>query len=441
MPSKRNPQMVGSHLVAYGICSPQAFSISCPSLSGQQGGIPSICTPSPNQDCWCHVCTCAEQMQVIQEHQTHMLLHAGWKRSQLVQGIKRSHSQRRQPRLWWQKNPQASGTFHPQAPTFVPPNAWNIAVPFSNTVKSYTNWNACYSWGLMWKVEDGHTSVGATNCGENPATKRISHVLMHKNTWMRGGIHAPRGCTRANYPAVDIMGGVEEYIANKCKSLFSAQPLDPTQIVNLCNNNDVTITTSNLSLTVWPQHVSLVTTAHHLFGAPTPQYFNAITIATSQAIADTGATSIFIMEGTPIKNIRPATKQLKINLPDGSQVKSTHLCNITIPGLPIVLTGHIVPRLSITSLIGIRVLCKAGCKLVFTKNFCNVIYNNKVILRGTKDPSTNLWTLPINATEDMINKYNHVGKSHLNPKQPHCCVRTFCANKSKCSKVCTPIIV
>jgi hypothetical protein len=204
--------------------------------------------------------------------------------------------------------------------------------------------------------------------------------------------------------------------------------LDPTQIVNLCNDNSVAISKSNCSLTACPHHVvqtnpdsqpSLAATAWHLFGAPTPQYLNAITIATLQAIADTGAMSIFIMEGAPVKNIWPATKQLTINLPDGSQVKSTHLCNITIPGLPIVLTGHIVPRLSIASLIGIHVLCKAGCKVVFTKNFCSVIYNNKVILQGTKDPSTNVWRLPINATEDVINMDHHVGsKSQLNPKQP-----------------------
>jgi len=128
------------------------------------------------------------------------------------------------------------------------------------------------------------------------------------------------------------------------------------------------------------------------------------------------------MAGTPIKNIWPATKQSAINLPDGgSQVNSTHHCDTTFPGLPIVLTGHIVPRLSIASLICIRVLCKVGCKVVFTKNYCNVIYKNKVILRGTKDPSTDLWTLPINAAEDMINKEDQVGTSHLIPqasKQP-----------------------
>jgi hypothetical protein len=149
------------------------------------------------------------------------------------------------------------------------------------------------------------------------------------------------------------------------------------------------ITTSNCSPTACPQHVihahlasqpSLVATAQHLFGTPTPQYFNAITIATLQAIADTGAMSIFIMEETSVKNIQPATKRLTINSPDGSQVKLTHLCNITIPGLHIVLTGHIVPRLLIAPLISIRVLCKAVCKVVFTQNFCSVIYNNKVIL-------------------------------------------------------------
>ncbi len=125
--------------------------------------------------------------------------------------------------------------------------------------------------------------------------------------------------------------------------------------------------------------------------------------------------SIFIMEGTPIKNIRPVIKQLTINLPNRSQVKLTHLCDITIPGLPIVLTGHIVPRLSIASIISICVLCEAGCKVVFTKNLCHVIYNSNVILRGMKDPSTNLWTLPLNASEDMLNIKKEVGEPHTNP--------------------------
>ncbi len=93
----------------------------------------------------------------------------------------------------------------------------------------------------------------------------------------------------------------------------------------------------------------------------------------------------------------------------------THLCDITTTDLPIVLTGHIVPRLSIESLICIRVLCKAGCKVVFTKNCCNVIYNNKVILQGRKDPSTNLWMLPLNALRGHDSHRGESGWTTYNP--------------------------
>ncbi len=111
---------------------------------------------------------------------------------------------------------------------------------------------------------------------------------------------------------------------------------------------------------------SLAATALQIFGSPSQQYLNAIVIKTNQAIADTGATSISIMEGTPVNNLRPSLQPLTINLPDGSKVKLTHMCDITIPGLPIILTGHIVPKSTIASLIGIRVLCEAGCSVLFT---------------------------------------------------------------------------
>ncbi len=244
--------------------------------------------------------------------------------------------------------PQAPGTFHPHEPTFVPPNSQNIAVPFSNTVKSYANWNVCYS--CRFDMEDGHTSVTCHKLWRKPNHQdnfTCANAQEYLNVWWDP-------CTKGMHKSQLLgywQGGAKEYLAYKCKSLISAQPLDPTQIVNVCNNNNVMISTSNCSPKACSHHVmhahldswpSLVATAWHLFGAPTSQYFNGITIATSQAIAETGATSIFIMEGTPVKNIRPTMKQsLMIHLPDGSQVKSTHLCNITIPGLPIVLTGHI----------------------------------------------------------------------------------------------------
>ena len=78
-----------------------------------------------------------------------------------------------------------------------------------------------------------------------------------------------------------------------------------------------------------------------------------------------------------------------------AKVQSTHICDVTIPGFPVMLTGHIVPEMAMASLLGIRVLCKAGCKVVFTNTMCKVIYKGKVILTGYKDPKSNLRTLPI----------------------------------------------
>jgi hypothetical protein len=97
---------------------------------------------------------------------------------------------------------------------------------------------------------------------------------------------------------------------------------------------------------------SIAATAQHLWGNPSPQYLNVITIAANLAITDTGSMSIFIMEGVEVPNKHFAIRPLTINLPNGKKVMLTHICDINIPGLPTVLTGHIVPSLTITSLIG-----------------------------------------------------------------------------------------
>jgi hypothetical protein len=115
-----------------------------------------------------------------------------------------------------------------------------------------------------------------------------------------------------------------------------------------------------------------------LFGAALQEQLNALTITTTHAIADTGATSIFIMDGVDIVNKQVATHPLRINLPDGRQVKSTHTCDIAIPGLPTVLTGHVVPHLAVASLIGIRPLCKVGCVVTFDNDKCDVSYNGTI---------------------------------------------------------------
>ncbi len=82
--------------------------------------------------------------------------------------------------------------------------------------------------------------------------------------------------------------------------------------------------------------------------------YAAINIAPNEAIADSGATQIFVMEGTPVLNKQKTMRPLKVTLADGCQVLSMHMCDIVIPGLPTALVGHIAPELSIASLFGIR---------------------------------------------------------------------------------------
>jgi hypothetical protein len=119
---------------------------------------------------------------------------------------------------------------------------------------------------------------------------------------------------------------------------------------------------------------------------------------TKGAIADSGATQTFVMEGMLVNNKCKTTRQLRVALADGRQVLSTLECNIHIDGLPTVITGHIILDLSIASLFGIRVLTDTGCEVIFDCDHCTAKYDGRVILVGGKDPDTNLWTLSLGST-------------------------------------------
>jgi hypothetical protein len=162
--------------------------------------------------------------------------------------------------------------------------------------------------------------------------------------------------------------------------------LYPTQH-SVVDCDDITVVTDNLST----QRQQICASSVH------PK---KPSIPITHAVADTGATSILVMKNTPMQNIRIATNPLTINLPDGTIVKSTDLCDLEILGLPHGLEGHIVPDLTVASLAGIRILCKLGCTVLFTDTACYVRYHGQVILTGYKDPSTDLWVLPI--TPDAI---------------------------------------
>ena len=89
-------------------------------------------------------------------------------------------------------------------------------------------------------------------------------------------------------------------------------------------------------------------------------------IAKNMAVADEGAASHFVLPGTPVTNIKIARHPLKINLPDGDCLTSTHTCTLDIPWLlNEAKEAHIVPGLAHASLISIKIICDAGCKVTY----------------------------------------------------------------------------
>ena len=99
------------------------------------------------------------------------------------------------------------------------------------------------------------------------------------------------------------------------------------------------------------------------------------------AISDSGATTHFLVEGSPIINTRVAEHPVTIKLPDGSLVYSKRVGNLDIPWMPDHMTeAHIVPGLSHSSLISTKVFCDAGCKVFFDEFECKVYYKGKLNL-------------------------------------------------------------
>jgi hypothetical protein len=148
------------------------------------------------------------------------------------------------------------------------------------------------------------------------------------------------------------------------------------------DDDDATVITSNISSNKCGTEIA---------GAG----FHGFCLDTKDTIADSGGTQIFVMDGAPVSNKHTTTHPLKVALANGRIVVSTHICDITIDGLPTILMGHIIPDLLIASLIGICVLTDAGCTVTFDENRCIVQYNGAIILNGAKDPATYLWTLPL----------------------------------------------
>lgn len=149
-------------------------------------------------------------------------------------------------------------------------------------------------------------------------------------------------------------------------------------ISNHATADDITITANNHSSSKTPHYA-----ANHSNAESIPP------ATITMGISDSGATGHFLQADAPVTNKQIATNPIRITLPDGNKIQSSHTCNLDIPWLPDAITaGHIVPKLSHTSLLATRQFCDNGCEVTFTKKICKVTIDGNTVLEGPRDPHT-----------------------------------------------------
>ena len=101
---------------------------------------------------------------------------------------------------------------------------------------------------------------------------------------------------------------------------------------------------------------------------------------------------------TGYSNHKCETYQDPITLVDakGGKLVTTHEGEIDIPELPPeARRAHICPDLAHSSLVAIKQLVDAECKVEYDIEEVRVKYRGKVVWRGGREVSTGLWVLPL----------------------------------------------
>jgi hypothetical protein len=104
-----------------------------------------------------------------------------------------------------------------------------------------------------------------------------------------------------------------------------------------------------------------------------------------------------------LRDEKESENPLKITMPDGEALHSTHEGYLPLDNLPDKATfAHKVPGLAHSSLLSIKQLCDHGCYAVFTKKDCQIFYKGKLILVGHRHPATGLWIVPLRTKKTAL---------------------------------------
>ena len=100
--------------------------------------------------------------------------------------------------------------------------------------------------------------------------------------------------------------------------------------------------------------------------------------ALTWGILDSGATSHFLISDAPVDNKKVCKNPLKVQLPDGHSVASSHKGELALHYLPkAARKAYVVPGLARHSLISVVKLCNGGCDVRVSDVSCTIWYKGK----------------------------------------------------------------
>jgi hypothetical protein len=116
---------------------------------------------------------------------------------------------------------------------------------------------------------------------------------------------------------------------------------------------------------------------------PTPDSCSRETDDT--AFADSACTSNFLKINSHCVDKRPTSNGLRVQLPNGTIIQSTHTALLDLPQLPIeARRAHLFPSLHTSALISIGQLCDCDFVARFTKHDVTILDGENVILQGKR---------------------------------------------------------
>jgi len=118
---------------------------------------------------------------------------------------------------------------------------------------------------------------------------------------------------------------------------------------------------------------------------------------TSSLIADNVATGYFAeINASYLTNIKLADPPISVLCPSGASIKSTHTTEFDFDDFSPHQRVHVFPSLVSGSLLSIEQLCDFGCYAIFHMQTVQIIFNNKIILVGTRSVASNgLWIVNV----------------------------------------------